>query len=52
MVCSQKCTFIAGVRMHLGRPSARGAIAYSEPMVIIATQPIEPECTCAMVQSV
>ncbi len=35
-----------------GRPKARGAMAYSEPMVIMATHPREPECTCAMVQSV
>ncbi len=51
-MCSQKCTSMPLCEYISGRPSARGAIAYSEPMVIIATQPSEPECTWAMVQSV
>src|SRR5690606_15845000 len=50
--CSQKCSSMAAREYMAGRPSARGAMAYSEPMVIIATQPMEPECTCATVQSV
>src|SRR6185312_2175024 len=51
-MCSQKCTFMPRTECIAGRPSARGAIAYSEPIVIIATQPSEPECTWAIVQSV
>ena len=34
-MCSQKCRFIAGVEYIAGRSSARGAIAYNEPMVIM-----------------
>ncbi len=52
MVCTQKCCSISRVEYMLGSCSRRGSSEYTQPTVIIATQPSAPECTWPIVQSV
>ena len=52
MVEVQKCTSISLTLYICVRLNSRGIREYIVPMVIIATQPSAPECTCPMIQSV
>ncbi|MNF17888.1 hypothetical protein D3C80_2216630 [compost metagenome] len=52
MVASQKCRLIRPTLYICSRPNTFGIMWYSEPKVIIATQPRAPAWTWPMVQSV